>query len=65
MKLIISKGMSKRIWSHRMDEHDKTDHASHVYEHHLLEGHEINFDNVEILNQWRSYTGLIWGVGHC
>ena len=51
-------GMSKRIWSHRMDEHEKTDHASHVYEHHHLEGHEIDFDNVEILDRADSLKKL-------
>ena len=50
--------MSKRIWSHRMDEHEKTDHVSHVYEHHHLEGHEIDFDNVEILDRADSLKKL-------
>ena len=50
--------MSKRIWSHRMDEHEKTDHASHAYEHYHLEGHEIDFDNVEILDRADSLKKL-------
>ena len=44
-------GMSKRIWTHRMNEHEKTDENSHVYEHHHEDGHEIDFDNVEILDR--------------
>ena len=41
-----------------MRKHEKTDHASHVYEHHHLEGHEIDFDNVEILDRADSLKKL-------
>ena len=51
-------GMSKRIWSHRREEHEKTDHSSHVFEHHHLEGHEIDFDNVEIIDRADSLRKL-------
>ena len=50
--------MSKRIWSHRREEHERTDHSSHVFEHHHLEGHEIDCDNVEILDKADSLRKL-------
>ena len=40
-------GESKRICSVRMEDHE-SDPKSHVYEHHKLPGHEIDFANVEI-----------------
>ena len=43
-------GLSTRIWSHRRREHE-TDKKSHVYQHHIQPGHEIDFDNVEILDR--------------
>ena len=51
-------GMSKRIWTHRMNEHEKTDENSHVYEHHHEDGHEIDFENVEILDRADSLKKL-------
>ena len=43
-------GESKRICSIRMEDH-ATDPKSHVYEHHKLPGHEMDFANVEILDR--------------
>ena len=54
--------MSKRIWSDRREEHEKTDHSSHVFEHHHLEGHEIDFDNVEIIDRADSLRKLELGL---
>ena len=51
-------GISKRIWTHRMNEHEKTDENSHVYEHHHEDGHEIDFENVEILDRADSLKKL-------
>jgi hypothetical protein len=43
-------GESKRICNVRMEDHE-SDPKSHVYEHHKLSGHEIDFVNVEILDR--------------
>jgi hypothetical protein len=43
-------GQSKRICNVRMEDHE-SDPKSHVYEHHKLPGHEIDFANVEILDR--------------
>ena len=40
-----------------MEDH-KTDDKSHVYEHHHTTGHEIDFDNVEILDRADSIRKL-------
>ena len=36
--------------STRMEEHKK-DNKSHFFQHNVLEGHEIDFDNVQILDR--------------
>ena len=41
---------TKRICDVRMNDH-QTDKNSHVYEHHNIDGHEIDFENVEILDR--------------
>ena len=43
-------GMTTRTCSTRMEEHKK-DNKSHVFQHNVLEGHEIDFDNVQILDR--------------
>ena len=43
-------GQTKRICDVRMNDH-QTDKNSHVYEHHSKPGHEIDFENVEILDR--------------
>ena len=43
-------GESKRIGNIRMEDH-ATDPKSHVYAHHHLPGHEMDFENVEILDR--------------
>jgi hypothetical protein len=43
-------GESKRICNIRMEDHE-SDPKSHVYEHHHLPGHEIDFAGVEILDR--------------
>ena len=43
-------GQTKRICDVRMNDH-QTDKNSHVYEHHNKPGHEIDFENVEILDR--------------
>jgi hypothetical protein len=43
-------GQTKRICDVRMKDH-QTDKNSHVYEHHNIPGHEIDFENVEILDR--------------
>jgi hypothetical protein len=43
-------GQTKRICDVRMNDH-QTDKNSHVYEHHNIDGHEIDFENVEILDR--------------
>ena len=43
-------GMTTRACSIRMDEHKK-DNKSHVFQHNVLEGHEIDFDNVQIIDR--------------
>jgi hypothetical protein len=43
-------GQSKRICNVRMKDHEN-DEKSHVFEHHNLQGHEIDFENVEILDR--------------
>jgi hypothetical protein len=42
-------GQTKRICDVRMKDH-QTDKNSHVYEHHNIPGHEIDFETVEILD---------------
>ncbi len=49
-KRIFIVGQTKRICDARMKDH-QTDKNSHVYEHHNIPGHEIDFENVEILNR--------------
>jgi hypothetical protein len=41
-------GMTTRICDIRMKEHNTID-TSHVYQHNILDGHEVNFEGVEIL----------------
>jgi hypothetical protein len=43
-------GQTKRICDVRMIDH-QTDKNSHVFEHHNIPGHEIDFENVEILDR--------------
>ena len=43
-------GQTKRICDVRMHDH-QTDKNSHVFEHHNMPGHEIDFENVEILDR--------------
>jgi hypothetical protein len=43
-------GQTKRICNMRMKDH-QTDKNSHVHEHHNISGHEIDFENVEILDR--------------
>ena len=43
-------GQTKRICDVRMKDH-QTDKNSHVFEHHNIPGHEIDFENVEILDR--------------
>ena len=43
-------GMSTRICAIRMEEHMKVK-GSHVYLHHVKEGHEMDFDNIKILDR--------------
>ena len=43
-------GESKRICNIRMEDH-ATDPKSHVYAHHHLPGHEMDFENVDMLGQ--------------
>ena len=43
-------GMSTRICAIRMEEHMKVK-SSHVYQHHVKEGHEMDFDNIKILDR--------------
>jgi hypothetical protein len=55
-------GQSKRICNIRMDEHQKPTknktNPSHVYEHNIIPGHEIDFDNVVILDRADSVKKL-------
>ena len=56
-------GQTKRICNIRMDDHQKPSKnnkkdKSHVYEHHILPDHEIDFDNVEILDRADSVKKL-------
>ena len=53
-------GKSKRICSKRMEEHGGTDKDSHVYQHHVKEGHEIDFDGVKILDRASNDDKLCW-----
>ena len=41
-----------------MDDHEN-DPKSHVYEHHKLPGHEIDFANVEILDRTNTIVGML------
>ena len=43
-------GQTKRICDVRMKDH-QNDKNSHVFEHHNIPGHEIDFENVEILDR--------------
>jgi hypothetical protein len=43
-------GQTKRICDVRMEDH-QTDKNSRVYEHHNLPDHEIDFNNVEIVDR--------------
>ena len=42
------------------NEHQFTDKQSHVYTHNKLEGHEIDFNNVEILDSADNDNKLCW-----
>ena len=43
-----------------MNEHQFTDKQSHVYTHNKLESHEIDFNNVEILDSADNDNKLCW-----
>ena len=43
-------GQTRRICDVRMNDH-QNDKNSHVFEHHNIPGHEIDFENVEILDR--------------
>ena len=43
-----------------MEEHGGTDKDSHVYQHHVKEGHEIDFDGVKILDRASNDDKLCW-----
>jgi hypothetical protein len=50
-------GQTKRICNIRMDNH-KTKKESHVFEHNQIIGHEIDFENVEIIDRADSVKKL-------
>ena len=43
-------GMTSRILENRGNEHKKNEN-SHVYQHNILDNHEIDYENVEILDR--------------
>ena len=53
-------GKTTRSCNIRMNEHQFTDKQSHVYTHNKLEGHEIDFNNVEILDSADNDNKLCW-----
>ena len=53
-------GKSTRICSHRMHEHNGGDPESHVYLHQINEKHEIDFDNIKILDRASNDNKLSW-----
>ena len=48
-------GMTSRILENRENEH-KTNANSHVYQHKNLDNHEIDYENVEILDRAKKYS---------
>ena len=53
-------GKSKRICNLRLEEHGGRDKESHVYQHKINEGHEIDFEGVKILDRASNDDKLGW-----
>ncbi len=53
-------GKSNRICCQSMNEHNGGDPESHVYLHQINEKHEIDFDNIKILDRASNDDKLVW-----